>query len=547
MDDGGVVRWVAGKVLKFPPRQAGRVRVEKDLPVTMRDGVVLRADRHHASDQGPGPVVLMRSPYGRGTLFGMMAAMFAERGLQVVVQSVRGTAGSGGDFDPMRQERADGADTLDWVRAQPWFSGQLFTYGVSYLGNAQWAMASAAPGKIDGLGMGMTLSNFRDELLGFGGFTQAGMLAWTQTTQMLTGAEAGGRLRRPKMNALDHVHGQLPVGGLDQAAFGKTVPWWQDWVTHDDPEDSWWRPIDHSAAVTALTAPVTMVAGWQDIFLPFQLRDFQARQAAGLATWLTIGPWTHAAPGGMIETLKQAVALFSALRDGRQPYPDRDRVRLYLQGARTWQEYPSWPPPGVQPLSFHLRSGGRLDLAPPQEDEGATRYVYDPADPTPAFHGPLVMGGSKVRDMTALELRSDAIRFTSAPLDADLDAIGPVRVDLSFRSDREHTDVYACLCDVDRNGRPHQVVDGYLRLRPGRPDADASGVRRITIDCWPTAYRFRRGHSIRLIIASGAHPRYARNLGTGEPLVAATRMVSAHQEILHGADRGSSISVAVGG
>jgi hypothetical protein len=103
MADWGLFRWLAGKVLRLPPRQARRVSVTKDIPVPMRDGVALLADHHHAGGDASGPVVLMRSPYGRSALFGTMAALLAERGLQVVVQSVRGTGGSIGDFEPMRR------------------------------------------------------------------------------------------------------------------------------------------------------------------------------------------------------------------------------------------------------------------------------------------------------------------------------------------------------------------------------------------------------------------------------------------------------------
>jgi uncharacterized protein len=545
MADWGVLRWVAAKALGLPPRQTRRIAVERDMPVTMRDGVVLRADRHHASGQSQGPVVLMRSPYGRGALFGMMAGLLAERGLQVVVQSVRGTGGSGGVLDPMRQEQADGVDTLVWVRAQPWFSQQLFTFGGSYLGYVQWAMAGAAPQQIDGMALSMTLSNFRDELLGAGAFTQAGTLTWTQLMQMMRDAGPDQPMQRPKAGSLDHAHGHLPLGTMDRAALGKSVSWWQDWVQHEDPEDPWWRAIDHSAAVSAPTAPATMVAGWNDIFLPFQLRDYLARQAAGRRDWLTIGPWSHAAPGGMIAGLKDAVALFSALSAGREPNTARQRVRLYVQGAGRWREFPSWPPPGSRPLVLHFRAGGALDQSPPTSDEGAARYTFDPADPTPAAHGTEMLVKPKRRDLVRLSQRRDVVGFTGTSLDQDLEVIGPVSVTLSIRSNREHTDFYACLCDVDRSGRPTHVADGYLRLRPGRPAADATGVRRISIECWPTAYRFKRGHRLRLLVASGAHPRYARNRGTGESLAIGTKMVAAEQEILLSAMHGSSLAVLV--
>lgn len=543
MQDLGLIRWLASRVLRLPPRRTHQITVRRDLPIAMRDGVVLLADLHLAKNQPPGPVILLRSCYGRGALFGFMAALFAERGFQVVVQSVRGTTGSDGEFDPMRQEQADGADTLAWVRAQPWFAGKLFTFGPSYLGNVQWAMAHEAPESMDGLALLMTLSNFRDELRSFGGLSLAGALGWTHLMQDMVNFVPGRRMRRPKPNAVDHAFDHLPLGTIDQAALGKPVSWWQDWTTHDDPDDPWWQTIDHSAAVATLAAPTTMVGGWQDIFLPFQIKDFAARQAAGQEAWLTIGPWNHSSLNGMAAGFREACELFAALSKGDIPYGNRRRVRLYVQGDGGWHDYTAWPPPEGKPLRLHLRAGGALDSAPPEGNEGTTGYIYDPADPTPDLHGPKAMGTSKQRDMTALAQRSDTIVFTTKSLDRDLDAIGPVTVKLSIRSDRGHTDFFVCLCDVDQKERSLRVVDGYLRLTPHEPVSDSAGVRSITIECWPTAYRFSQGHRIRLIVASGAHPRYARNLGTGEPLATATNMVTANQEVLHDVTYLSSVNL----
>ena len=538
MSGNSLLRWALGKALRLPPRQTGKLTVEP-LRIPMADGAVLLADRYYADAAPNAPVVMIRSPYGRGALFGMMAALLAERGVQVVAQSVRGTAGSEGEFAAMRQEKADGADTISWLRGQPWFGGQLYTFGTSYLGNTQWAAAAAAPDSIDGMALSMTLSNFKDELLGFGGFTQGGTLGWTQTMRMII---SGAGMSR-KQPSLDPFQDHLPVGTLDILAFGEPVPWWQDWTQHDDPADPWWDAINHSPAVPQIAAPTSMVAGWQDIFLPFQLKDFIARQQAARPAWITIGPWNHAGPGGMAESLRDAVNLYGELAkvrpNGGGIRARRQPVRLYVQQANQWREFPAWPPPEAQDLHLHLRSGGALDLAAGDAAEPPARYRYDPANPTPAVHGPLVMGGDKQRDMAALEARDDCISFSSTPLEQDADVIGPVAVDLAVRSTLEHTDFYACLCDVDGKGVARQVCDGYVRLRPGQPEADGDGVRRITIDLWPTAWRFRRGHALRLIVASGAHPRYARNLGTGETLATATRMISADQEVLLGGTRGS--------
>jgi putative CocE/NonD family hydrolase len=542
MTANALVRWIVGKALGLPPRLPGELASEA-LSVPMRDGVMLAADRYWLPRAPGRPTVLIRSAYGRDTLFGLMAALIAERGFNVLIQSIRGTAGSGGVLDPMRQEQADGADTLDWMAEQPWFTGKTYTFGGSYLGNAQWAMAAAAPERLDAMAVSVAPSNFRDELLGFGGFTQAGTLLWTNTMLALMDGK-GLRAARPDFAP---VHTHLPVGTLDEAAFGKPVSWWRDWTTHDDPADPWWRDFDYSQAVAKVVAPVSMTAGWQDIFLPFQLKDFMARQAAGRPTWITIGPWYHASRGAILGGLSDAITFFTALAKGGEPHAGPAPVKAFIQEANEWREYPTWPPPGAREMRLHLRSGFRLDPNAPEGDEGAAAYTYDPADPTPSLHGPLVMGGDKRRNVNALAARTDVLRFSGEPLDADLEVIGPVSVELTLRSDRPHTDVFACLCDADAKGGIRQVCDGYLRLPPGDGESLPDGARRIIVECWPTAWRFRRGHRLALLIASGAFPRFARNLGTGEPLATATKMVAAHQEVLLGADAGSTLVLSVVG
>lgn len=538
MAGGALIRWIAGKMLRLPPRRTARVEFIAGLRCAMRDGVELVTDRYQSPDSPNAPVVLIRSPYGRGALFGVMAGLMAERGLQVVLQSVRGVSGSGGRFDPMRQERADGADTVDWLKAQPWFGGKIFTYGMSYLGNVQWATAMDRAEDIGGMALGVTLSNFADELrAGGSGLTLRGMLSWSQTMRMV--ASEGGRGARRRPPKLDQHFDHLPLGTIDGKAFGEPVPHWQDWMAHEDAAGPFWQAMDYSAGVTRATAPALMTAGWRDIFLPFQLKDFAVRQAAGLESWLTVGPWQHASPGGMIAGLKDGIIGFPRIAQGEAPLPDRDRVRLWVEGAKEWRDYPSWPPPGGEEVRLHLHADGTLAAEP--GEPGASSYTYDPVDPTPAVHGPALMGGKRIRDMATLEARRDTLSFTTAKLDRPFEAIGPVSAQLAVRSDREHTDFYVSLCDVDHKGRAIQVCDGYLRLVPGQPEPDADGVRRITIECWPAAWRFAAGHRLRLIVASGAHPRFARNPGTGEPMAVATALLPAHQELLHGAEQQSAL------
>jgi hypothetical protein len=129
---------LAERLGHIPAARTRAVRVRRDIEIVMPDGVTLLADRYRAGATGTEPIILMRSPYGRGNVWGLGARLFAERGFQVLVQSCRGTGGSGGEFDAYRHEAEDGLTTLAWIERQPWFSGKMAMFGPSYLGIVQW-------------------------------------------------------------------------------------------------------------------------------------------------------------------------------------------------------------------------------------------------------------------------------------------------------------------------------------------------------------------------------------------------------------------------
>jgi uncharacterized protein len=108
--------------------------------------------------------------------------------------------------------------------------------------------------------------------------------------------------------------------------------------------------------------------------------------------------------------------------------------------------------------------------------------------------------------------------FTSAVLTEDVEAIGGVSAEIRLRSTGSHFDVFVRICDVGPDGRSENICDGLTRV----DEAPADGV--VHVELWPTAYRWKAGHRIRVQVAGGAHPRYARNPGTGAPLGAPTEM-----------------------
>ena len=98
--------------MRLPAPRTSRVTVDRDVAVPMTDGAVLRHDHHRPAGVSRGPVVLVRSPYGRAGWIGVVfGRLVAERGLQVVVQSVRGTADSDGVLSPF-DESSDGGETV---------------------------------------------------------------------------------------------------------------------------------------------------------------------------------------------------------------------------------------------------------------------------------------------------------------------------------------------------------------------------------------------------------------------------------------------------
>jgi len=342
----------------------------------------------------------------------------------------------------------------------------------------------------------------------------------------------------------------IPLRKADRVLNAEGVSWWQDWMDHAEPNDPWWDAIDYGHAAETIPATV-MIAGWYDIFLPWHLKDFMTAQRAKRDVRIVIGPWMHAALPGMAESLRQTIALFQerfGIGLGKPGNASRSPVRLFLMGANEWREYPSWPIPNSMNRTYFLDAGGVLASGPPASESGST-FDYDPAHPTPSLHGPTLEGRRGSGDMAELERRSDVLIFNTEPLTADLDVIGPIAGEIFLRSNTEHTDLYLCLCDVAPNSRSSNVCDGYTRLRPERAIAGRSmadgGSRKVPVEFWPTAYRFRRGHRIRVIVASGAHPRYARNPGSDALLGDAYTMVIAHQEILHGPEHPSAIVLSV--
>jgi len=473
----------------------------------------------------------------------LVGRLFAERGYQVLIQSCRGTFGSGGDWDPFRHEKADGTATLAWLAEQPWFGDSVFTFGPSYLGLVQWAVCEDPPASLRAMAPAVTAAHFRDAVI-YPGNTLAleTMLNWVYQVEHQE-LPMPGLLRSMLAQRKAFAEGSttLPLTDADRRIVGRTVGFYQDWLAHEQPGDPWWDPVDFRAG-RQQAPPATFLGGWYDIFLPAQIDDFMAMRAAGREARMTIGPWTHVSPGGFAASMREALAWFDLHSGAAANVPPG--VRLFIMGSRRWVELAEWPPPAdVQ--SWHLQPDGRLSTAAPVES-APDRFLFDPRDPTPGIGGPsLDFRNAGRKNQARREQRSDVLTYTSAAMEQDMTVAGPLTVDLWFRSSLQHTDVSVRLCVVSTRDRSDNLSDGYLRIRPDDVTADADGTLHVRVDMWPTAVTFRRGERIRLQVASAAHPLFARNLCISEPIGQGRDARTADQEVFHDPEHPSAIQLPV--
>ncbi|MFI6503305.1 CocE/NonD family hydrolase [Nonomuraea typhae] len=500
---------VVDRLLGLPAAASSDVTVMRNLRVPMSDGVRLAADVYRPRRAGPLPAVLVRTPYGKHRMDArVMAGVLARRGLQVVVGDARGVFGSGGRFHAFHQEKDDGRDTAAWVRAQPWCDGRLASAGPSYPGYMQWALGAHADPPLEAMCLGVTASQFVSSFYPGGVPGLDNLLTWAAAleTQELPWRPLRDRRVRRAMTS-------LPLLEADVAATGRRSRFFREVVRHAEPGDRFWEPTDHSLPALRMETPTSMVTGWYDLFLRPQLADFTALRKAGRISRITIGPWAHDL-SAIRACILDAASWLGAhlLGDGAQNH--RAPVRLYLQHAGTWLDLPSWPPPGVTYRTLRLGPGLGESARP---CAGPARFVYDPAGPTPTAGGPMLTGGRRQQDNLLIERRPDVLVHTGPALTRDLDVVGPVTATVDVRTSSGHGDVFVRLCDVDRSGVSRNVTDGIVRLRPGDSAPDRDGVVRAEVELDPTAYRFRRGHRLRVQVSGGAFPRFARNHGTGEP------------------------------
>jgi uncharacterized protein len=518
------------RIFKMPPGHHDYT-LTRAVRVPMRDGVELLTDIYVPVGKSFG-TLLIRTPYGRTGLIALLTAgYYATHGYHVVNQSCRGTFGSGGDFEPFSQEVDDGADTLAWLRRQAWFGGRFALCGASYLGYTAWALLMDPPPELVAAVIAITAHDNHWVVHGTGAFSLEQILGLMDGFGHPEAGLVGGSLRlvtgsrrlKPGFEELPLVRAQETV------LAGSRMPY-REWLTSPDAEDPVWRPMRLGQALDRVNVPVLLHEGWQDRFPAQMIEQYERLRRRGVDVGLTIGPWTHvqvATKGAgivMEETLDWLAEHLAGTGRRQRPSP----IHIFVTGAKQWRYLPEWPP-ATNEYVLYLQPHGELDTTQPTPTAGPSTFTYDPADPTPAVGGQVInpaLGG--YRDNRELEKRDDVLTFTGPPLNEPLEVIGNPVVELVHGTDNPHADLFVRLCEVRKNGRSINVSDAFHRLEPEK----SSGIIQLRLDAM--AHRFTPGTRIRLQVSGGAHPRYARNLGTDEDPATSRNLAPSRRTISHG-------------
>jgi hypothetical protein len=430
----------------------------------------------------------------------------------------------------MVHEAADGADTVEWMRRQPWFTGRFATIGISYLGFTQYALLQDPPPELVTAVITAGPHDLSASAWGTGSFTVNDFLGWSN---LVAHQEDPGRIRAGvrqlrAQKSVVRAAAEAPLGASGRALLGERAPWWESWLTPPADDNPFWGPLKVDSALDQVKVPVLLLSGWQDLFLGQTLHQFRHLRARGVDVALTMGPWTHTQllVGGLATIARETQQWLDTHLAGRPATPRSGRVRFFVSGGG-WRELPDWPPATTEHEVYLQPGGGLADTAPTAGSSASFRY--DPSEPTPTIGGRLLSPDGGYRDDTELAARRDVLSFTSDVLTNDLHVHGNPVAELAHSSDNPYVDVFVRISEVDAKGRSRNVSDGYRRL------TDATDHVSLELDA--ISHRFRAGTRIRVLIAGGCHPRFDRNLGTGEATSTGSQLKPSTHEVHFGTSR----------
>jgi uncharacterized protein len=542
--------------------------------VPMRDAVKLAVDIFRPSGEGRFPVVLSLIPYNKDG-GARRARWLAARGYAVVNADVRGRYESEGDWDPFDpRHKIDGYDMVEWLARQPWSTGKVGMWGLSYMGWTQWWTATQTPPSLACIVPEVAPPDQFRNLPYQEGILFGCMLDWAacNSGHRATVVAKGGYGGFSSTRSEDCMH--TPYIDLNKYRKVEGAPWFETWIRDNLSTSPYWKAIAYQTKedYAKVKVPSLAVSGWFDADFPGTPMNYLAMKKYGGTAEsrrprIVIGPWTHTGRGSKLLRFDygQSAAIdwdgyicrwfdyhLKGIANGVLDDPP---VHVFVMGHNRWRAEQDWPLPDTKWTKYFLHSGGKansstgdgtLSTTPPG-DEPADEYTYDPMHPTvSAFKGPHIDGPV---DTSPVSTGQDLLVYTTPPLDEDLEVIGPITAKLYAATSARDTDWMIRLVDVHPDGYAALLCDGIIRARCRDPERggaftstklsqiEPDKVYEYLIEFWRgTGNAFLKGHRIRVEISSSYYSLYLRNLNTGADNVGLeTSHVVAQQTIHHDA------------
>jgi uncharacterized protein len=558
----------------------------RDQKVPMRDGVRLAIDVFLPKTEGRFPAILYETPYDRAG-GATRAQKFAARGYAVVDADSRGRFDSEGQWDPFSPlHKSDGYDLVEWIARQPWCTGKVGTFGLSYSGWQQWWTASQSPPSLKAIVPEVAPPDqfyncpYQNGILVCFMMDWVGLMSDHRSYIIGPGPYGGFAANR------DAAYRRLPYIDFDKSRGYRPTSWWRQWMRQNTAAGAYWRAIAYQTpeSYAGVKVPSLAATGWFDANFPGTPMNYLAMKRHGGTPEarhprIIIGPWDHS-----INTRREA----AGVDFGPQAVVDWDGyvcrwfdyhlkgidnhvlaeppVHVFVMGRNQWRSADDWPIPEAVPTKYYLHSHGRanssagdgtLRTSPPVA-EPPDVYTYDPNDPTPspAFANGHIDGP---RDVSRSASRPDVLVYSTPILEQDMEVVGPISARLFAATSAGDTDWMVRLIDLCPDGRALFLAEGVMRARHRDDRRDGAfcpdklseikpnRIYPYSIDFWrATGNLFAKGHRVRVEISSSYYPYYLRNLNTGEENVAlATRSIVARQTIYHDADHSSYVVLPV--
>ncbi|MHB0935090.1 MAG: CocE/NonD family hydrolase [Armatimonadota bacterium] len=479
--------------------------IAETVRVPMRDGVEISAHIYRPAGREPVPALTMYTPYRKGRLGA--PPPFVRHGYAAVYFDIRGTGDSGGWNDTLYSatERQDGYDMIEWIAAQPWCTGNVGMYGISYGAVVSLQMAMAAPPHLKAI---IARSGSDDPY----------------TEWMCPGGQPRTYMHENYGNIMTAFNFSPPDPEVAGERWGEI---WAERLQHNAPwgvsfvenlqDGPFWRERSLRDNYEKVRCAVYVVDGWADWYFHPLLRIFSRLATPKRAL---IGPWSHqfpdaALPGPRIDWDREMRRWFDywlkGINTGIMDEPPvilfvreyQPPAPMFVEDRGAFRAENEWPLARQVETPLYLGHGA-LSESP---GEGAETLVSDVrAGVATGKHG-----GGPFNDnwMLPLDQRADEIyslTYTGPVLTEELEVTGVPRAKLRFTCDQEVALFAVKLCDVAPDGTAALVTKGWLNtahrdshtdLKPLQP-GEAYDVEVELLSC---AYRFAPGHRVRVMIA----------------------------------------------